>query len=1005
MTIPLVFQAFSWEEKDQSFKYGENEYIIYCFGTRGTGEKVSLAIKGFKPYFFIKVDNETNSPSWEEEFIEKIGSELSKGRQNRTEANCEIEVVSGMMDAFTYQEHKKTDFYKVSFFTLREYQAAKRIAKEKNWRTYQSGIDNMMKFINDRNFKYCGWYQVDKYQSSSWKWSEHIKCYEVDMTKIKMIEKDSIAPFIQASFDIEVYSHDGQFPSPSDQDNAIIQIATVFKRYGDTDFFKKHVVVLADKEFDQSSCASPSGIEDTEVVVVKTEAQLLLKWSEMIGRMDPDIIYSYNGDKFDWDYVYVRAIKVLRKGDTNRYIKKEEFETPEKAKFTIFSNNLSRIVYKSGSSYDYWKTMYIRDTTKRFESSAYGVEVFHRMVLPGRLNFDILIYIKRTYQLPSYTLNAVSKNFLKESKFDLPAKKIFENYKLGKPADTPQQMDKLLEIARYCVQDTLLPQKLVDKMLILESVVEMANCTHVPLSFLQERGQQIKCLSQIIRFANAKGFLVPDGTDFDDHSEESYKGATVLEPTPGYYEYVATLDFASLYPSIIMAHKLCYTTLVRRPELYSNPEVIEEFKWEERSFKVTGSCKAIVKASGKICEKPVKHGDYCGVHSKGHEDLEPSGEWTVKTQVTRFATDCQSTILPELLDTLYKERKAIKRQMAKADNPTLKNILDKRQLAVKVSMNSIYGFTAANVLPAKEIAQTITSTGRKMIEACKEYTMTKLQDQLQAQYRLNVVAGDTDSIFIHFAPLDRMDMDRPSRLKEIMSLATLAADAMSQELFKKPIKLEFEKVYCPLIIFKKKRYVGALFTKPEKYDKIDKKGVISKRRDNCELARKIYETITKIMMHASNLDEGIDLCFKEILQTIHQMKAGEIPIEELEITKLLKDEYKSVQAHKKLADRLRDEGFEIQYVSGDRIPFIFGKPCDSEDNNVDKKKALDVVVHPTEIDNVKFEVDVLYYVRKQLEKPILSFFKDLAPQEAIGLFQGIYKDVFQQPKMKVKMPE
>jgi len=47
-------------------------------------------------------------------------------------------------------------------------------------------------------------------------------------------------------------------------------------------------------------------------------------------------------------------------------------------------------------------------------------------------------------------------------------------------------------------------------------------------------------------------------------SDDGYEGAIVIEPTTGFYDRpVATLDFASLYPSIMMAHNLCYTTLVR----------------------------------------------------------------------------------------------------------------------------------------------------------------------------------------------------------------------------------------------------------------------------------------------------------------------------------------------------------------------------------------------------------------------------------------------------------
>lgn len=48
----------------------------------------------------------------------------------------------------------------------------------------------------------------------------------------------------------------------------------------------------------------------------------------------------------------------------------------------------------------------------------------------------------------------------------------------------------------------------------------------------------------------------------------------VIEPTRGYYtDPVATLDFASLYPSIMMAHNLCYSTLIPAYEIKNhNPE-------------------------------------------------------------------------------------------------------------------------------------------------------------------------------------------------------------------------------------------------------------------------------------------------------------------------------------------------------------------------------------------------------------------------------------------------
>ena len=91
----------------------------------------------------------------------------------------------------------------------------------------------------------------------------------------------------------------------------------------------------------------------------------------------------------------------------------------------------------------------------------------------------------------------------------------------------------------------------------------MARVTGVPFNFLLSRGQSIKVLSQLLRHANEEGYVIPSFKG--EGSEEQYEGATVIEPKKGYYDTpIATLDFSSLYPSIMMAHNLCYTTLVEK---------------------------------------------------------------------------------------------------------------------------------------------------------------------------------------------------------------------------------------------------------------------------------------------------------------------------------------------------------------------------------------------------------------------------------------------------------
>jgi DNA polymerase delta subunit 1 len=96
----------------------------------------------------------------------------------------------------------------------------------------------------------------------------------------------------------------------------------------------------------------------------------------------------------------------------------------------------------------------------------------------------------------------------------------------------------------------------------------MARVTGVPMNFLLNRGQQIKVVSQLLRKSKEKGFILPTNRSGKSNDEIGFEGAYVLDPVIGYYkEPIATLDFASLYPSIMMAHNLCYTTLVNANQM------------------------------------------------------------------------------------------------------------------------------------------------------------------------------------------------------------------------------------------------------------------------------------------------------------------------------------------------------------------------------------------------------------------------------------------------------
>lgn len=271
----------------------------------------------------------------------------------------------------------------------------------------------------------------------------------------------------------------------------------------------------------------------------------------------------------------------------------------------------------------------------------------------------------------------------------------------------------------------------MDKLMCFVNYTEMARVTGVPFNYLLARGQQIKVVSQLYRKANEDGYVVPSVKT--EGSDEQYEGATVIEPERGYYDVpIATLDFASLYPSIMMAHNLCYTTLVDK-------RTIDELEL-------------------------VKDVDYI---------LTPNNDYFVTTKRRKG-------LLAIVLEDLLSARKKAKADLKVEKDPFKRAVLDGRQLALKVpsnpsrrpsksaleadlffprlfpslqiSANSVYGFTGATVgkLPCLAISSSVTAYGRQMIEMTKQEVEEKYSIANGAKYDARVIYGDTDSVMVKF---------------------------------------------------------------------------------------------------------------------------------------------------------------------------------------------------------------------------------------------------------------
>jgi DNA polymerase elongation subunit (family B) len=824
------------EEDNSQNEKNTDVYTIRCFGVTQSGISVTCKITGFKPFYYIKVQNTFSKIHLgyflkfieSSYFLKSFNEPLAK--ENGRHRSC----IEQKKDLFGFRNGKEYKYVKLVFNNYSALMKSRYLFKKATeianvtkrptkFKLYESNFEPFMRYCHIKDILMAGWIRLPKgkYNLTSDSATTQVELSIDRKLVFSMKEHQDLANFLQASWDIEVYSHDRTFPDPKykitkngniEYPNEIFQIATTYKYVKGKDtsdkdgFLVKHLLTL--KKCDK--------IDDPNVIVeeCKTEKELIKRWVDTISMMDPDIFYTYNGDSFDCMYLVERA-ELLGLVTSKRSGSKT-------IKDGYLLKKLSRM------------TSRMADIKKEyFSSSAYGDSEFNRVYIPGRLNYDLLIHYKRGMKkYSSYKLDNIASEILGQNKHDVSVKDIFDFYQRGSP-------EEICKIGLYCIQDTALLQRLVDKQLILITIMQLANVTFVPIGFLTTRGQTIKVYSQILRKARQMNFLVPhtnfnedayalfvkskdphpfekddigeyveincgksqnesnkplvlmaklseiidDRTfvvfsdmeiknDFfnikfrykrndyyvtrmwsnDDAIDDSFTGATVLEPVPGMYkDNIAVLDFASLYPTIMISRNLCYSSFVLDEQYLNIPDVnYEKIAWDDKvEYKLRQTCEGVGKSGkskGQVCGKQAYFevtneldvtNYYCRIHDplkksrdsdEKYQKRDVSYNYTVVQPHTNQETGeiMNKGVLPALLEELYSERKRVKREMARAateGNKLLESILDSTQLAIKVSLNSTYGFLGRGQgnLILKELGSIVTAVGRMLIEQSKEY--------------------------------------------------------------------------------------------------------------------------------------------------------------------------------------------------------------------------------------------------------------------------------------------
>ncbi|KAG2716179.1 hypothetical protein I3843_05G168600 [Carya illinoinensis] len=859
--------------------------IIRIFGVTREGHSVCCHVHGFEPYFYISCPAGMG-PDDISRFHQTLEARMKEVNRNGKVPKYirRIELVEKRSIMY-YQQQTSHPFLKIVVALPTMVTSCRGILDRgiqitgfgtKSFITFESNVLFALRFMIDRNIVGGNWIEVPagKYKKTAKNLSycqlEFDCLYSELISHTPEGEFSKMAPFRVLSFDIECAGRKGHFPEPTH--DPVIQVANLVTLQGEDQPFIRNVMTL-------NTCSSIVGVD---VMSFDTERKVLLAWRDFIREVDPDIIIGYNICKFDLPYLIERA------------------ETLGIAEFPILGRIRNSRVR-------------VKDTT--FSSRQMGTRESKEVTVEGRVQFDLLQAIQRDYKLSSYSLNSVSAHFLSEQKEDVHHS-IISDLQNGN-AETRRRL------AVYCLKDAYLPQRLLDKLMFIYNYVEMARVTGVPISFLLSRGQSIKVLSQLLRKAKQKGLVIPNVKQAGSE-QGTYEGATVLEARAGFYEKpIATLDFASLYPSIMMAYNLCYCTLV-------TPENVRKLNLPPECVNKT-----------------------------------PSGETFVKSNL-------QKGILPEILEELITARKRAKADLKEAKDPLEKAVLDGRQLALKISANSVYGFTGATVgqLPCLEISSSVTSYGRQMIEHTKKLVEDKFTMLGGYEHNVEVIYGDTDSVMVQFGV---------DTVEAAMNLGREAAEYISGT-FIKPIKLEFEKVYYPYLLISKKRYAGLLWTNPDKFDKMDTKGIETVRRDNCLLVKNLVnECLHKIL-----IDQDIPGAVQYVKNIIADLLMNRMDLSLLVITKGLTktgDDYEVKTAHVELAERMRKRDAATAPNVGDRVPYVIIKAAKGA-------KAYEKSEDPIYVLENNIPIDPHYYLENQISKPLLRIFEPILKNASRELLHG-----------------
>ena len=526
----------------------DDKSFIRVYGITKDGDNVCIRVRGFQRFVFVELPAKS---------AQKTVADIAKAK-----GACSTELC--MRQHLYYMSTKKFPFLKCNFVTLKQLNAFVASIRCKAFvpgigrhtmKVHEDLATPVLQLISSQNLRMAGWLGFrGKLQDVSDQVTHCYKEYIVKYTDLVDMPdtKDVVVPKV-LSFDLEVNSQNVNCMPCDKPGDKIFQISCVFN--------DGRSILLT-----MPSC---DAIEGVVIETYDSERDLLVGFIDLIKKEKPNCMTGYNILSFDIPYLMKRCHRYFLLGE----LKLAGFNIEKEAKSVKTS----------------------------WSSSAFKNQHFEYIDWEGILLMDLFPIIMRDYKMDNYKLNTVAAKFVGAEKDPLTPKDLFAAYRKG----------QLTEVGKYCVKDSALVLQIFDKLQIWVAFAEMAKVCDVNMFTLYTHGQQVKVYSQVYRYCHDNNIVVnTDG--YVAEANERYRGAHVIDPSPGYYEDVVPLDFSSLYPSIMQAWNICFSSAVQDESVPD--DMCNVFEWDDhvgcehdpkmiKQKELKDKIEAIVKQQGELRKK------------------------------------------------------------------------------------------------------------------------------------------------------------------------------------------------------------------------------------------------------------------------------------------------------------------------------------------------------------------------------------------------------------------